>query len=167
MKYTSISKAQRKDLRAGFNRAINVSYEDLCEIFDAPEGPSEDGKVKAQWIIRTPEGVGSIYDYKSDMEPRNQTNWHIGGNNLVASYLEACIRKYQGDLGLQISYQEEYETARGLIEDITHALNDEDNRIINSQKEISWGTIADLKRLNQELTEIADRLNQRGEYANN
>lgn len=164
MKLTSITRTTRAFLKAGFNRKVRIEYADLCELFGAPDGPSGDGKVKAEWILRTPEGVGSIYDYKSDIAPENNTDWHIGGNSLIAGYIEAAISRYQKGVDLQVKYQTAYEEIMELTEDIRHAVDRQDNRIINNQDEVSWGLLADMNRLKGELTEIADRLNKRGEY---
>ena len=61
---------------------VTVSYADLVRVLGEPMGPSGDGKVKAEWIIKFRDGkVATIYDYKSDLDPVNHTAWHIGGRS--------------------------------------------------------------------------------------
>lgn len=55
----------------------------IVEVFGNPEPlyESMDGKVKCIWVIQTPYGVGTIYDYKSQLDPQINTRWSIGGKN--------------------------------------------------------------------------------------
>ncbi|MFH1385094.1 MAG: hypothetical protein ABIH47_09080 [Candidatus Omnitrophota bacterium] len=63
-------------------------YEDLVRVFGEPQlGASQDGKIKAEWIGRINELVFTIYDYKSKLEPQQNTNWHIGGKLKLAAEL--------------------------------------------------------------------------------
>ena len=69
-------------------------YKDLVRVFGEPQmGPSPDGKIKVEWYGRINGLVFTIYDYKSYMLPKNNIDWHIGGDHkltaaLVAAYFE-------------------------------------------------------------------------------
>jgi len=55
-------------------------YEDIVRVFGKPQlGDSLDGKIKAEWVGRINGLVFTIYDYKSKLEPEQNTDWHIGG----------------------------------------------------------------------------------------
>lgn len=67
-------------------------YSDIVRVFGKPQlGRSPDGKIKAEWIGKINGLVFTIYDYKSKVDPKENTNWHIGGNlkltaDLVSHY---------------------------------------------------------------------------------
>ena len=69
-------------------------YEDIVRSFGNPQlGASLDGKIKAEWVGRINGLVFTIYDYKSKLDPRRNTCWHVGGRVsftvvLVNMYLE-------------------------------------------------------------------------------
>jgi hypothetical protein len=71
-------------------------YEDIVRVFGAPQfGTSPDSKIKAEWVGRINGLVFTIYDYKSRIEPEQNTDWHIGGNykivaTLVSAYFIRC-----------------------------------------------------------------------------
>ena len=55
-------------------------YEDIVRVFGEPQfGKSPDGKIKAEWVGQINGLVFTIYDYKSRLEPEQNTDWHIGG----------------------------------------------------------------------------------------
>ena len=57
-------------------------YEDVVRVFGPAQfGKSQDGKIKAEWVGRINGLVFTIYDYKSRLEPEQNTDWHIGGKN--------------------------------------------------------------------------------------
>lgn len=59
---------------------VDVSYGELLSVFGPPLSGSSDGKVKAEWLIEFDDGtVGTIYDYKSSVAPKHNTEWHVGG----------------------------------------------------------------------------------------
>ncbi len=67
---------------------VEVSFKDLKRMFGEPT--DGDGyKVDAQWLVMTPSGVGTVYNYKDgknycgrDGTPKTKiTEWHIGGTN--------------------------------------------------------------------------------------
>lgn len=66
-----------------------VTYKELKRLFGEPtDGDSY--KMDALWVIMTPAGAASIYNYKDgrnylgkEGKPKTKiTNWHIGGSNL-------------------------------------------------------------------------------------
>ena len=65
-----------------------TSYDDLIKVFGDPlEYDGTDGKIQAEWCGKISGLVFTIYDYKSDVEPRLNTNWHIGGKIKLAAEL--------------------------------------------------------------------------------
>ena len=63
---------------------VTVSYADLVRVLGEPIGPSGDGKVRAEWIIKFRDGkVATIYDYKAGGDLEAFTAWHIGGRSDV------------------------------------------------------------------------------------
>lgn len=69
---------------------LDIGYSILRDIFGNPKGPSGDGKVDAEWIIRFDNGViATIYNYKNGLSylgnegtPTEEIrDWHIGGFN--------------------------------------------------------------------------------------
>ncbi|MFH2026779.1 MAG: hypothetical protein ABIK30_13360 [bacterium] len=73
-----------------------TQYEDIVRVFGQPQlGNSPDGKIKAEWVGRINGIVFTIYDYKSKLEPEQNTDWHIGGKTklvaqLVSIYFQNC-----------------------------------------------------------------------------
>lgn len=79
-------------------------YKDLVRVFGMPlAGLSPDGKIKAEWYGRINGLDFTIYDYKSSLEPENNTDWHIGGRKklttvlLVAYFKKALADAEKGD----------------------------------------------------------------------
>lgn len=70
-------------------------YEDIVRAFGNPQlGASLDNKIKAEWVGRINGLVFTIYDYKSELDPKRNTDWHIGGKHkfvaeLVNLYFQA------------------------------------------------------------------------------
>ena len=65
----------------------------MC-VFGKPQlGASPDGKTKAEWIGRINGLVFTIYDYKSQLDPERNTDWHIGGKlDLVADLVNIYFK---------------------------------------------------------------------------
>lgn len=62
-----------------------TKYGELVRVFGEPlRGASPDGKVKAEWRGTINGFEFTIYDYKSPVEPKDCTDWHIGGRNRLA-----------------------------------------------------------------------------------
>ena len=60
---------------------IDCSFDQLVKAFGMPMfDASGDDKVKAEWHIEFDDGsIATIYDWKSNLDPRSNTDWHIGG----------------------------------------------------------------------------------------
>ena len=73
-----------------------TTYKDLARVFGKPQsGKSPDGKIKAEWSGTVNGFEFTIYDYKSEVEPQDNTDWHIGGRkklvaDLVIAYFTAA-----------------------------------------------------------------------------
>ena len=73
-------------------------YSDVIRVFGEPQlGKSLDGKIKAEWIGKINGLVFTIYDYKSEVVPEQNTDWHIGGKvkivaELVNIYFEEMLK---------------------------------------------------------------------------
>jgi len=61
--------------------AIECSFDQLVQAFGKPMyDTSGDDKVKAEWYVEFDDGVvATIYDWKSNLDPKDNTDWHIGG----------------------------------------------------------------------------------------
>lgn len=61
----------------------NITYDQIKSVLGEPtNGLSSDKKIKAEWRIGFDDGEGdiaTIYDYKSDKSPEQNTVWHVGG----------------------------------------------------------------------------------------
>ena len=73
---------------------VVVAYLDLVRVFGQPNrGSSGDNKVDCEWVLRTPSGVATIYNYKSGknylgddgLDVEYIRDWHIGGRNSVVA----------------------------------------------------------------------------------
>ena len=63
-------------------------YEEIVRAFGKPQlGASLDDKIKAEWVGRINGLVFTLYDYKSNLEPERNTNWHIGGKTAFVAEL--------------------------------------------------------------------------------
>ena len=69
---------------------IETTYDELVARFGEPYiAPRDDHKVDVEWIIDTPHGVATIYNYKngysylglSGLKVEEISAWHIGGRN--------------------------------------------------------------------------------------
>jgi hypothetical protein len=69
-------------------------YEDIVRVFGAPQlNASPDNKVKAEWIGRINGLIFTIYDYKSNLDLKRNTDWHIGGKlKLVADLVNMYFK---------------------------------------------------------------------------
>ncbi len=76
----------------GLIEVVDVSYKKLVETFGLPERRDAD-KSQLMWVVLTPEGVATIYDYGVSIENLDELrNWHIGGHNTkVAGLIKAAL----------------------------------------------------------------------------
>lgn len=74
-------------------------YKEIIRAFGEPQrAGTEDGKIKVQWRGKINGLVFTIYDYKSDLTPGQNTDWHIGGSKhivaaMVTEYFMAAKQK--------------------------------------------------------------------------
>jgi len=66
-----------------------TTYKELVKVFGKTQHPglSADGKIQAEWFGRINGLDFIIYDYKSDLEPKANMDWHIGGRTALVSDL--------------------------------------------------------------------------------
>lgn len=63
-------------------------YKDIVRVLGKPQhGKSPDGKIKVEWVGRINGLVFTIYDYKSRVDPKRNTDWHIGGKKKIVGIL--------------------------------------------------------------------------------
>ena len=72
-------------------------YEDIVRVFGDPQfGKSPDGKIKVEWVGQINGLVFTIYDYKSQVDPDKNTDWHIGGKvKLTAALVNLFFKANQ------------------------------------------------------------------------
>jgi hypothetical protein len=67
---------------------VDISYQELCEVFGNPNSNGDGYKVDAEWQIKFADGTYStIYNYKTGrnycgeqgMDVEDITYWHVGG----------------------------------------------------------------------------------------
>ena len=76
-----------------FKGYLLTNYKDLIAVFGDPTTLGDDYKIDVEWIIKTPYGIATIYNYKdgkaylgaSGLEPEQICEWHVGGRN-ISSY---------------------------------------------------------------------------------
>lgn len=83
-KYNELQK-----LRTGtsFKGYALATYRDLTAVFGDPTTLGDHYKIDVEWIIKTPHGIATIYNYKdgkaylgvSGLEPEQICEWHVGG----------------------------------------------------------------------------------------
>jgi hypothetical protein len=66
---------------------LDISYAELVEKLGEPHDDGDGYKVDAEWSFDTPDGVATIYNYKSGPNYNGAgsvaaiRDWHIGGNS--------------------------------------------------------------------------------------
>lgn len=107
---------------------VDTTYARLVEVFGEPHFDGDGYKVDAEWVLETPAGVATIYNYKSGKNYNGEdglpvtsiTDWHIGGHNKdVVGHIVGAVEQAQ----LFDEREELVKTVRDLIENID---NDDD-----------------------------------------
>lgn len=63
-------------------------YNDLVRVFGEPQsGRSLDGKIQVEWFGLINGLVFTIYDYKTSVIPKDNEDWHIGGEHKLTAAL--------------------------------------------------------------------------------
>lgn len=80
---------------------LDVGYSDLVTLFGEPNCLKIDSyKTDAEWVLRTPAGVATIYNYKTGsnylgekgLGVQDIRDWHVGGGNYhVFGWVEAML----------------------------------------------------------------------------
>lgn len=72
-----------------FRGYVNAHYNQLVEIFGEPYTNPDNHKTDVEWIVSTPYGPATIYNYKngysylglSGLRLDEMDEWHVGGTN--------------------------------------------------------------------------------------
>lgn len=75
---------------------VATTYGRLVDTLGEPtySDPSGDDKVQYEWVLRTPAGVATVYDWKNyGSDGRDTVDWHIGGHDKsVVALVSAALR---------------------------------------------------------------------------
>lgn len=85
---------------------LNISFATLVAAFGVPRlyAQGENDKVDAEWIIYTPSGIATIYNYKNGENYEGEEGlpvedieeWSIGGHDsTVVSWIDLVIGKFR------------------------------------------------------------------------
>ena len=90
------TKGKTQDAKGScFQGYVSATYDHLVKLFGQPFGPSTDGKVQAEWIVKFENGsVATVYDWKRyGFPPTTTTTWHVGGCDEEALWnIEAAVK---------------------------------------------------------------------------
>ena len=72
-----------------FQGHVNAHYHQLVEMFGEPYTNPDNYKTDVEWIVSTPHGPATIYNYKngysylrkSGLTLEEMNGWHVGGKN--------------------------------------------------------------------------------------
>lgn len=72
-----------------FRGFVRAPYNQLVETFGEPYSDTDNHKTDVEWIITTPHGPATIYNYKNGYSYLGKSGlvleeideWHVGGNN--------------------------------------------------------------------------------------
>lgn len=80
---------------------MEITYRRLVKAFGKPTiTGSMDNKIEAEWVLLTPEGIATIYNWKDGKnylgeeghEVKDILDWHIGGHNKgVVGYVRKAL----------------------------------------------------------------------------
>jgi len=81
--------AMRMRNGTSFQGYVNAHYSQLVEIFGEPYANPDNHKTDVEWIVSTPYGPATIYNYKngysylglSGLKLDEIDEWHVGGND--------------------------------------------------------------------------------------
>lgn len=80
----------KKRTGTSFKGYVYVTYPKLVALFGQPTCNGDNYKVDAEWVIDTPQGVATIYNYKDGraylgddgLAVEDICEWHVGGKNI-------------------------------------------------------------------------------------
>lgn len=81
--------AMRMRNGTSFQGHVNAHYSQLVEMFGEPYTNPDSHKTDVEWIVSTPYGPATIYNYKngysylgvSGLKLDEMDEWHVGGKN--------------------------------------------------------------------------------------
>ena len=79
----------KKRSGTSFRGYLLASYRDIVGAYGKPHDTPDNDKIDAEWVVNTPYGVATIYNYKDGKAylgdkglPVEQIfEWHVGGKN--------------------------------------------------------------------------------------
>jgi hypothetical protein len=82
-------KWKRRRTGTSFRGYILSTYEQICASFGDPVSKGDGYKIDTEWIIKTPSGFATIYNYKDGhaylgdkgLDVEKICEWHVGGKN--------------------------------------------------------------------------------------
>jgi hypothetical protein len=86
-----MNELDKKRTGTSFKGYMYAQYDQLVAVFGLPRQPHHsDNKIDVEWIIDTPYGVATIYNYKDGKAYRGESGlnleqiykWHVGGKTL-------------------------------------------------------------------------------------
>lgn len=85
-----------------FQGYVNAHYNQLVEMFGEPYTNPDNHKTDVEWIVSTPYGPATIYNYKNgpaylsknSLQLDGIQEWHVGAKNTKAS---AWVQNYLND----------------------------------------------------------------------
>lgn len=65
-----------------YKGCIEATFDELVATFGNPGREGDPDKIRAQWVVDTPSGIATIYDWKQyDIAIEDVIHWHIGGHD--------------------------------------------------------------------------------------
>jgi hypothetical protein len=83
-----MNQLDRKQIGTSFKGYLYARYDQLVSVFGEPRRPEHsDNKIDVEWVIDTPHGVATIYNYKdgkaylgeAGLKPEQICEWNVGG----------------------------------------------------------------------------------------
>ncbi len=93
----------KKQSGTSFLGYVHSTYGQIVKTFGEPVNNGDEYKVDTEWIIDTPYGVATIYNYKDGKAYLGEkgtdvtliSEWHIGGKNIKAyTYVKKTMEAY-------------------------------------------------------------------------
>jgi hypothetical protein len=87
---TNYKEWMKKRSGTSFKGYVLATYSDLVATFGLPSMHGDGDKIDAEWIVDTPYGVGTIYNYKNSKTYLGESGvaveqiceWHVGGKSV-------------------------------------------------------------------------------------
>lgn len=92
------------DAMTSLQGEMDCSYKSLVDLFGEPNSETDGYKIDAEWMINTPFGFATIYNYKTGKnyngddgdEVEDIRDWHIGAQDTnPAVFLSAIVQAYE------------------------------------------------------------------------